>query len=118
MEFQGYHAIFFEVENEVFLQEIGPRHLFNELPKALSTEKHFIAVMPVYLNCSMLVTRFVDSRKTLPIKAYDPFVPFLSGSEFFQESILEPLRSQVQIGWQIGQTQIRISSLQLEMLHG
>jgi hypothetical protein len=83
MEFQRPHAIFFEVENKVFLQKIGSRHLVNELPESLSAKKHFIAVIPGHFNRFMPLAKVLDIGETVPIEAYDPLIPFLSGSDLF-----------------------------------
>jgi hypothetical protein len=88
MKLKRFHAILLEVKDKVFFKEIGARHLFNGLPKSLTAEKHFIAVMPGYFNRSALLAEVFDTGETIPIEAYNFLIPFLGGGDLFFQAIL------------------------------
>ena len=88
MKLKRFHTIILEIKDKIFLEEIGACHLFNEMPKSLTAEKHFIAVMPGHFNRFALLAEVFDTGETIPIEAYDLLIPFLGGSDLFFQAIL------------------------------
>jgi hypothetical protein len=82
-EFKRFYAIFLEIENKLSFKEIGSRRLIHDLLESFTSQKHFIAVMPGHFDHSVLLAKIAYIGKTVPVKAYDALIPFLSASDLF-----------------------------------
>jgi hypothetical protein len=81
-ECQRFKAIFLEVEYKVPFQEIGANHLFHNIFISFAPQEHLKTVMPRHLIHSMVITKIIETGKTVPIKTHGSFISLMGTGNF------------------------------------